>query len=318
MKAAVIYMPGGPDVFQIEEREIPQVRPGWSLVQVFGCGVNHSEIFTRQGLSPSVVFPRVPGIECVGLIHETTDPQRLPKGQKVISIMGEMGRDFDGGYEEYVLLPNEQIYPVETTLSWEELAAVPETGYTAYGSLLNLRICNKDRVLVRGATSGVGLAFAAMVRAAFPSIYLAGSCRSLRKSERLKEGGFDQIIEDRAGVLQTEESFDKVLELVGPATLKDTFSHVREGGIVCSTGQLGGQWELTFEPIMELPANGYLTSFYSGNVSEQKLNDMLGFIERHAIDVRPEKVFPLGQAAQAHCYLESSESFGKVILRMNL
>ena len=65
MKAAVIYKAGGPDVFQIEEREIPQVRPGWSLVQVFGCGVNHSEIFTRQGLSSSVVFPRVPGIECV-------------------------------------------------------------------------------------------------------------------------------------------------------------------------------------------------------------------------------------------------------------
>ena len=241
----------------------------------------------------------------------------LPKGQKVISIMGEMGRDFDGGYEEYVLLPNEQICPVETDLPWEVLAAVPETYYTAFGSYQNLMIREGDRILVRGATSGVGIAFARLVKAAFPSICLTGSSRSADKAEALLGEGFDRAVIDKDGILQTEEQYDKALELIGPATLKNTFAHIGEGGIVCSTGQLGGVWDLDLEPIMELPANGYLTSFYSGNVSSDKLNRMLRFIEDHHVNAAPEKVFTLEQTSEAHRYLESSHSFGKTVVILN-
>ncbi|MDO4649851.1 MAG: alcohol dehydrogenase catalytic domain-containing protein, partial [Eubacteriales bacterium] len=115
MRAIVVSKPGSPEVLELKERDIPACKEGWSLVKVKGFGINHSEIFTRQGLSPSVQFPRILGIECVGVIAETTDELRLPKGQCVVSIMGEMGRAFDGSYAEYVLLPNEQIYPVETS-----------------------------------------------------------------------------------------------------------------------------------------------------------------------------------------------------------
>ena len=127
MKAVVIYEAGGPEKLVLEERPVPQVKDGWSLVKVRGFGINHSEIFTRKGLSPSVTFPRILGIECTGTVERSTDPERLPEETRVVSIMGEMGREYDGGYAEYVLLPNEQIYPVTTSLSWEELAAVPET-----------------------------------------------------------------------------------------------------------------------------------------------------------------------------------------------
>ncbi|SDB34534.1 hypothetical protein SAMN02910293_01705 [Streptococcus henryi] len=82
--------------------------------------------------------------------------------------MGEMGWAFDGSYAEYVLVPNEQIFPVETDLSWEEFAAVPETYFTAYDSMLQLRLEDGDRVLVRGAASGVGLAFTKLVKAKYP------------------------------------------------------------------------------------------------------------------------------------------------------
>ena len=264
MKAIVIYEPGGPEKLLFQEVPTPKVRPGWSLVQVKGFGINHSEIFTRKGLS------------CVGLIAETTDPKRLPVGMKVISIMGEMGRAFDGGYAEYTLLPNEQIYPVETALDWPTLAALPETCYTAYGSLKSLRIEEGHRVLVRGATSGVGIAFVRLLKARWPDIHITGTSRSLRKEAQLREAGFDEVIVDKGGVLQTVERFDRALELIGPATLKDTFSHISEGGIVCSTGQLGGQWYMDgFDPITDLCANGYLTSFYSANVDAERLQEML-------------------------------------------
>ena len=143
MKAVVVSSPGGPEVLEVVEQPKPVLKPGWTLVKIQGFGINHSEIFTRKGLSPSVQFPRVLGIECVGLVEETTRPG-LKIGQQIISIMGEMGRAFDGGYAEYTLLPNEQIYPIKTELDLESLIALPETYYTAFGSFLNLKIEERD------------------------------------------------------------------------------------------------------------------------------------------------------------------------------
>ena len=220
MKAIVIYEAGGPEKLIYKEVPVPEVKPGWSLIRIMGRGVNHSEIFTREGQSPSVQFPRILGIECVGVIAETTDPARLPEGQKVISIMGEMGRAFDGGYAEYALLPNHQIYPVSTNLPWETLAA-----------------------------------------------------------------------------------------------LRDTFAHTAEGGVICVTGLLGGKWTLEdFDPLEDMPVNGYLTAFHSGNVTEQSLQEMLDFVAAHEVDCRPEKVFDLSEMVKAHEYLGSSRSFGKVVV----
>lgn len=85
-------------------------------VKIKGFCINHSEIFTREGKSPSVQFPRILGIECVGEVVQSSTPA-LAVGQKVVFYYGrEMGRAFDGSYTEYVLLPNEQIYPIHTDL----------------------------------------------------------------------------------------------------------------------------------------------------------------------------------------------------------
>ncbi len=315
MKAVVIKEAGGPEKLVYQDVPTPEVKPGWSLVKIKGFGINHSEIFTRKGLSPSVKFPRILGIECVGIIEKTTDVQRLPVGQKVISIMGEMGRAFDGSYAEYALLPNEQLYPISTDLDWATLAAIPETYYTAYGSMLNLQIKESDRILVRGGTSGVGIAFLKLIKAKFPSIFIAGTSRSLAKEKAMKNVGYNQVIVDQNGQLQTESKFDKILELIGPKTVKDSFKHTSEFGIVCSTGELGNEWYLNeFDPIMDIAANGYLTSFYSGNVDNQKINQMLQYIEKNHVDAKPEKVFDLEHVTDAHKYLEGSHSFGKVVV----
>lgn len=286
------------------------------MVKIQGFGINHSEIFTRQGLSLSVQFPRVLGIECVGLVEETTRPD-LKIGQQIISIMGEMGRAFDGGYAEYTLLPNEQIYPIKTELDLESLIALPETYYTAFGSFLNLKIEEKDSVLVRGATSGVGIAFARLLKGKFPEIHLVGTSRNLAKEQQLKAVGFDQVILDKDGVLHTKEQFDKVLDLVGPSAILDTFARTAEGGIICSCGLLGGQWTVPdFDPIEMLSRNLYLTTFASANVSQDKLQELVEFVERYHVDVEPEIVYKIDQIQEAHTYLESSQSFGKVIVKI--
>ena len=87
--------------------------------------------------------------------------------------MGEMGRAFDGSYAEYTLLPNQQIYPVSSNLPWPDLAAIPESCYTAFGALKSLRIQADSSILVRGGTSGVGLAFLKLIKAKFPHIHIS-------------------------------------------------------------------------------------------------------------------------------------------------
>ena len=314
MKAVKIYQAGGPEQLIYQDVPTPDIKEGWSLVKIKGFGINHSEIFTREGKSPSVQFPRILGIECVGEVAKSSTPT-LVIGQKVVSIMGEMGRAFDGSYAEYVLLPNEQIYPVHTDLDWTTLAAIPETYYTAFGSLQQLRIAPQDRVLVRGAGSGVGVAFAQLLKAQFPHIVLHGSTRNPAKAVRLQAVGFDEVITEAGGKLQTDQSYDKILELVGPATLRDSFSHINEHGIVCNTGQLGNVWYVNdFDPIIELKNNSYFTAFYSGNVSQAKLDAMFDYIRQFNVKILIERVFTLEQVPEAHRFLQSADGFGKVVV----
>jgi len=314
MKAIVIYEPGGPDKLIYQDVPTPQVKEGWSLVKVKGFGINHSEIFTREGKSPSVQFPRILGIECVGEVAESSTPA-LRVGQKVTSIMGEMGRAFDGSYAEYVLLPNAQIYPIESDRDWATLAAIPETYYTAFGSLQQLRIAPHDRVLVRAAASGVGVAFALLLKARLPHITLHGACRKLEKAEHLRAVGFDAVIADSNGVLQTDERYDKILELVGLATLRDSLAHINEGGIVCQTGQLGNQWYLNdFDPIVELKHNCYLTTFHSALVSGERMAALFRDIDAHNVPIPIERRYTLEQVPDAHRFLQSADSFGKVVV----
>ena len=314
MKAVKIYQAGGPEQLIYQDVPTPDIKDGWSLVKIKGFGINHSEIFTREGKSPSVQFPRILGIECVGEVAKSSTPT-LVIGQKVVSIMGEMGRAFDGSYAEYVLLPNEQIYPVHTDLDWTTLAAIPETYYTAFGSLQQLRIAPQDRVLVRGAGSGVGVAFAQLLKARFPHIVLHGSTRNPAKATRLQAVGFDEVITEADGKIQTDQSYDKILELVEPATLRDSFSHINEHGIVCNTGQLGNMWYVNdFDPIIELKNNSYLTAFYSGNVSQAKLDAMFDYIRQFDVKILIERVFALEQVPEAHRFLQSADGFGKVVV----
>lgn len=316
MKAVVIYKAGGPEELKIRQVPVPSVKEGWSLVKIKAFGLNHSEIFTRKGLSPTVSFPRILGIECAGVIAESTDPSRLLQGTPVISFMGEMGRAFDGSYAEYTLLPNQQLYPVSCNLPWADLASIPESFYTAYGALKKLRIRKDSSILVRGGASGVGLAFLKLVKAKFPQIRITGSSRTQEKANFLLSLGYDIGLTDNAGKLSVKgQTFDRILELIGPRTIKDSFHHMPNGGILCSVGQLGGQWYLeNFDPIMDIPDDTYLTSFYSGNVTAQKVQEMFDYIKQYNIKIHPNRTFSLDDIREAHRYLESRSGFGKIVV----
>ena len=124
MRAAVIHEPGGPEVLKVESRPIPAPRAGEVLIRVKAFGLNRSELFTRQGLSPDVRFPRILGIEAVGTV-ERAPGQEFREGDVVATAMGGMGRQFDGGYAEYTCVPAVQVKIVRPELPWATLGALP-------------------------------------------------------------------------------------------------------------------------------------------------------------------------------------------------
>jgi NADPH:quinone reductase-like Zn-dependent oxidoreductase len=100
MKAVVIHEAGGPEVLKIESLPVPAAAPGQILIRVMAFGLNRSELFTRQGHSPDVRFPRVLGIEAVGMVDDAPGGE-FRKGEIVATCMGDMGRQLNGGYAEY-------------------------------------------------------------------------------------------------------------------------------------------------------------------------------------------------------------------------
>lgn len=134
MISVVIHEAGGPDVLKVEECPVPDVKPGWVLVRVRAFGLNRSELFTRQGHSPNVQFPRILGIEAVGEIADPSD-SGFAKDDTVATAMGGMGRAFDGSYADYTLVPTSQVQKINTSLSWAHFGALPEMVQTAWGSL---------------------------------------------------------------------------------------------------------------------------------------------------------------------------------------
>src|ERR1700741_1063041 len=125
MKAVVIHEAGGPEVLKLESRPIPTPKRGEVLIRVKAFGLNRSELFTRQGHSANVKFPRILGIEAVGLV-EHAPGGALDGGEVVATAMGGMGRQFDGSYAEYTCVPATQVQSVKTQLPWEVLGAIPE------------------------------------------------------------------------------------------------------------------------------------------------------------------------------------------------
>ncbi|MDQ0377080.1 zinc-binding dehydrogenase [Amycolatopsis thermophila] len=315
MRAAVCVRAGGPEVLEIREVPVPAVRPGWSLVRVRGAGLNRSELRTRQGHSPGVVFPRVLGIECVGEVTASTDPA-LPEGTTVAAVMGEMGRQFDGGYAEYALLPNSLLMPVTTTLPWEVLAALPETYLTAQGALDALGVTPGSRLLIRGGTSSVGMAAASI--ASGHGVRTAATTRRPAKAGALTA---DHVLVD-AGSLAADvhaiwpDGPDHVLDLVGASTAVDSLRLVRRGGTVCVAGSLSGWVIPDLEPIAMIPSGTRLTAFHSDTVKGDAalLQRIVDEVEAGVHRPNLHRVFGLEDIAAAHRYMEEDRATGKLVV----
>jgi NADPH:quinone reductase len=325
MRAIVIKQYGGPEVLALEERPEPESKPGHVIIEVKAFGLNHAEIYFRKGAWGDVA--EISGIECVGLVKADPDGRFAP-GQKVLAIVGGMGRSFNGSYAELVSVPSSNVAAIQTDLPWEDLAAIPESYATAWTSLCGiLAVKAGQAVLIRGATSALGQA--AVNIAAGIGARVIATTRNAKRSPMLEALGAKEVLLESTELSKRvrerhPQGIDAVLDIVGNTTVLDSLAMLRRGGEACLVGFLGGGGPLSLEPVFQMPSGVRLSVFASaivtGNaefsLSEIPFQDIVDRVASGVYRAKPAKVFRFEDIREAHRLMEANEASGKIVVRI--
>ena len=306
----------------VSDVPIPEVRPGRVRIRVMAFGVNESEVTSRQGESgPDFSFPRILGIEAVGVVDAVGEGVHLTLGQKVATMMGGLGRTIDGSYAEYTLADAANVIPFDTDLGWDVVGALPEMLQTAHGSITTgVGLEPGQSVLIHGGTSTVGLTAISIAHQLGATVI--ATTRNTTRSELLTRVGADHALVDDETLPDAiraiaPNGLDAALEFVGATALPVTLSLIRPGGTVCFVGALSGAWTIPdFDPFT-IPTGVRLTS-YAGEAEDlpsEALDEYLHAIEAGTMNVVIADVYQgFEKVADAHHALETRHQPGKYVV----
>ncbi|GAB3710415.1 quinone oxidoreductase family protein [Nocardiopsis oceani] len=323
MQAIQMNAFGGPGVLVPSSVADPEPREGWVTVRLQASALNWHDTLMRQGLYGSPL-PIIPGADGAGVVAETgEDVLILPSlfwGEKEsapapgFEILGDHR---NGTYAELVSVPAGSVFPRPSGWTAVESAAFPLVGVTAYRALFTRgRLAAGESLLVIGASGGVATMAVALAAAAGAKVTVtSGSPDKIARARGLgATAGIDHSapgwVEEARRSANGGEGFDLVLDPVG--RVDESIGALRPGGRCVVLGANARD-----------TAPLATRSFYFGQYdllgttmgSPRDFGGLLQLVR--AASVRPpviDRVFPLGQAADAHRYLESGGGFGKVVL----
>ena len=327
MKAVYIKEFGGVENLEIREVEEPQ-RPtgGQVLVKVRAAGLNRADLMQRRGQypPPEGYDPKIPGLEFAGEVMAVGDPvANFKTGDRVFGITsGEAQAEFH-------LIESTLLAKIPDNLNFIEAAAVPEVFITAHDAVFTqAELKPKETLLIHAVGSGVGLAGLQMAKAYGATVI--GTSRTDKKLERCKEFGLDHGIATERGqfaesVLEITggDGADVILDLAGGAYFEQNLQCLRTKGRLMLVGlQSGAKAEFDLGIALRRRLKIMGTALRSRSLEEKSeavrcfADDMVPLFESGRLRPNVDRVFPVSEIHAAHEYLESNESFGKVILEL--
>lgn len=328
VKSYVISRIGGPEVLEL--RDVPSLAPKSDEVRirVRAFGINRGETYLRAGKMGPIEAGRVPGIEAVGEVLE--DPSgKFRTGERVATAMGGLQFTRPGSYAEEVTVLARNVVSLDgTTSSWEELAAMPEAYLTVWGALhKSLAIEAGQTLLVRGATSSVGLAAVTYAKAS--GVRVLATTRSESNADLLHRAGADMVIVDDGAIAEQilrvqPTGIDAALEIVGAATLRDSAKALRPFGAITVIGMLAGPPVFDqFNLMSDLPPAVRLNMFPSQlfgtealPLTDSPLKSLALDMEAKLIPSHLAKTFEFDEVRDAHRLIESNRALGKIVVRV--
>ena len=325
MRAIVFDQPGDESVLHLGDVPSPPLGPGEIRLRVRATAVNRADLLQRQGLYPPPPgASTVLGLECAGRVVEVGESvSGWGIGDRAMALLP------GGGYAEEVVVHAASAMRVPETLSDEEAGAFPEVFLTAF---LNIFLIGAPapggRVLVHGGGSGVGTAAIALCKeAGHPVIVTAGSAEKCARCRELgadvavnyRDTDFAQVVRDATG----GRGVDVVLDSIGARYLAPNVASLAPGGALVLIGLMGGaRGEIDLAALM-LKRARVVGSTLRTRPIEEKATIVRAFETRFGEALRTgrlrpviDRVFRLGEAAEAHRLVQSSVHFGKVVLRI--
>jgi NADPH2:quinone reductase len=325
MRAIVVKKPGGPKVLEML-KDLPDVVPQRNEVRirVRATAINRADVMQREGKypSPKDCHPDIPGLEYAGEVETLGDGCiDLSVGDRVFGLVG------GGSYSEYIVAHWRTVSLMPKGFSFEDAAALPEACLTAYDAMVSqCKLGPGETVLINAAASGVGTAAVQIARALGATTI--GTTRSAKKLARLAELGLEHGIESSSGqyadkvmALTNRKGADVILELVGGGYLNEDIRCAATKGRIIIVGLLAGShidFDLSKVLSKRLVIHG--TTMRARPVEEKiaiaqvLTKHIVPLIEKGLIKPIVDKIFPLEQASEAHSYMESNDSFGKIVL----
>ncbi|MEX0764494.1 MAG: zinc-binding dehydrogenase [Nitrosopumilaceae archaeon] len=330
MKAVVIRRHGGPNVLSYEEIERPKPKSGHAIIKVSYCAVNHLDVWVRKGLTGrKVLFPHVLGSDVCGTLMEGFG--NFKKGEKVVvypaiksdipqvsySIIGGFGK-YRGGYAEFIQVPQANIVRKSAWLSDAEACALNVSYLTAWNMLERSNCKKGDTMLIWGSNSGVGSAAILLAKAkGIKVITVASSANKVRRAKRL---GANLVIDrSRSDVIAQvlkytkNRGVDAVIDHVGAKTWSVSIEALKVSGIMLACGTTSGL-EATINIRAFYSKEAQIIGTYLGTKSQ--LLSLHKFMKLRKIRPVIDKVFDLKDVILAHKKIESSNQFGKIILKV--
>ncbi len=327
---------GGPYTVQVLKTAIPTSDGQKTLVRVMAAGLNYADVVIRSGLYPDAPrFPFVAGYELSGVVESPGRSSRFAAGDRV------MGVTLFGAQAEYVLLDDEQLFPIPDGMNFEQAAALPVNYLTAYFALFRLgNLRSGERVLIHSCAGGVGTAAVQLAQSRKAEIF--GTTSALHKIAYLESLGVQHPInyknKDFAKEIRSivgDRGIDMVLDPIGGKVFRKSFELLNRGGRIICYGVTdlvsGGKSNLPklVWKYLNLPRVRVLDLIQDNRgVFGLALNRLVDKIEliagplRELINlyaqgiIRPKigAVFQAEKASEAHRLLESGKSTGKLIL----